>query len=122
MKMMDDTFHTPEEWLKNTYHIDYPCYPELVSRHFKNPRGGDIVISTQGTVVYNVTHGKQGKVNRYVHDLGTRSCSVVPLLIGGAKEIPQKEVAYCKTVDIVPTLLKMIQVKPHKSVVGHSLL
>ena len=121
MKMMDNAFHTPEEWLKNTYHVDYPCYPELVSRHFKNPRGGDIVISTQGTVVYNITHGKHKKVSRYVHDLGIRSCSIVPLLIGGSKEIPHKEIEYCKTVDIVPTLLKMIHVKPHKSVMGQSL-
>jgi len=121
-KLMDDKFHTPNEWLEHTYHIHYPCYPELVSRHFKNPRGGDIIISTKGSVVYSITHGKQGKINPYGHDLGSKNCTIVPLIIGGAPEIPQKEVDFCKTVDIVPTLLKLIQVKPHKSVMGQSLI
>jgi len=121
-KLMDNKFHTPDEWLEHTYHLDYPCYPELVSRHFKNPRGGDIIISTKGTVVYRLIHGKQGKISPFGHDLGLRNCSIVPLLIGGAPEIPHKEVKFCKTVDIVPTLLKMIQVKPYKSVMGQSLI
>jgi len=121
-KLMDNRFHTPNEWLEHTYQVDYPCYPELVSRHFKNPRGGDIIISTKGSVVYRLTHGKQEKTNPYVHDLGLRNCSVVPLLIGGTPEIPHKEIKFCKTIDIVPTLLKMISVKPHKSVMGQSIL
>ena len=121
-KMMDNKFHTAEEWLEHTFHLDYPCYPELLSRHFKNPRGGDIIISTKGSVVYGITHGKKGKINPYGHDMGLKTCSIVPLLIGGAPEIPHKEIKYCKTIDIVPTLLKMIKVKPHKSVMGQSLI
>jgi len=119
---MDNRFHSPEEWLKSTYHLNYACYPELISRHFKNPRGGDIIISTKGSVVYNITHGKQGDGSPYVHDLGLRKCSIVPLLIGGAKEIPNKEILFSKTVDIVPTLLKMLHIKPHESSMGYSLI
>jgi hypothetical protein len=120
--LIDNKFHTPKEWLENTFHVNYPCYPELISRHFKNPRGGDIVISTKGSVVYNIAHGKQENASPYVHDLGLRNCSIVPLLIGGAKEIPNKEVKFCKTVDVVPTLLKMIHIKPHESTMGHSVI
>lgn len=122
VKLMDNKFHNSIEWLEHTYHLDYPCYPELVSRHFKNPRGGDIIISTKGNVVYRIIHGKPRKISPYGHDLGLRNCSIVPLLIGGAPEIPHKEVKYCKTIDVVPTLLKTIQVKAHKSVMGQSLI
>ncbi len=121
-KLIDNKFHYPREWLENTHHIDYPIYPELVPHHFKNPRGADIIISTKGSVVYNIKHGVEKKPNRYVHDIGLRSCSIVPLLIGGSKDIPKKEVTFCKTIDIVPTLLKMIQQKLHKSVLGESLI
>ncbi len=121
-RLIDNKFHTPEEWLENTFHVNYPCYPELISRHFKNPRGGDIVISTKGSVVYNIAHGKQEDTSPYVHDLGLRNCSIVPLLIGGAKEIPHEEIKFCKTVDIVPTLLNMIHIKPHESTMGHSVI
>jgi hypothetical protein len=121
-KMLDNRFHTLKEWLEGTYHVDYPIYPELLIRHFKNPRGGDIIISTKGSIVYNITHGVEKKPNRFVHDIGLRRCSIVPLLIGGSKEIPHKEIKYCRIVDLVPTLLKMIKKNPHESVMGESLV
>jgi hypothetical protein len=119
---MDNKFHTPKEWLEHTYHIDYPIYPELLPRHFKNPRGADIVISTKGTVVYEIKQGVQKKPNPFVHDIGSRNCTIVPLLLGGSPEIPTNEISFCKTIDIVPTLLKLINKEPHKSVLGESLI
>ena len=44
------------------------------------------------------------------------------LIIGGSEDIPVKEISHCKITDIVPTLVKMLGVKPHTSVVGKNLI
>ena len=121
-KLLDNKFHTIQEWLEVTHHLDYPLYPDLIPRHFKNPRSCDIILSNDGSVVYNIKNGKKGNDNVYNHDLGFRKCMNVPLIIGGSPEVPHKQIPYCKTTDIVPTLLSMLGKKPHKSVVGQSLV
>lgn len=121
-KLIDGKFHTINEWLAATSHLDFPLYPDLIPRHFKNPRSCDIIVSNQGTVVYNMHHGKTNKRTRYCHDIGLRKSSVVPLIIGGSLELPHKEISFCKIVDIVPTLLNCLGKTPHKSVVGESLV
>jgi len=72
--------------------------------------------------LYNIKDGKKNNDNISNHDIGLRNCMVVPLIIGGSSDIPQQKIEYCKTTDIVPTLLKFIGKKPHKSVVGQSLI
>ncbi|HEY0089955.1 MAG TPA: alkaline phosphatase family protein [Candidatus Lokiarchaeia archaeon] len=123
-KLLNNKFHTIEEWTNATNHLNYPIYPDLVVRHFKNPRSSDIIISTSGEVVYNYQQGKKEKKNEFVytHDLGLRDSMIVPLIVGGSKEIPHKEINYCKITDIVPTLLNTLGKKPHKSVIGKSLI
>jgi hypothetical protein len=120
-KLMDNKFHTIEEWLSATYRLDYPMYPDLIPRHFKNPRSADIILSNDGSVVYNLKNGKKGNKNIYNHDRGIRECMNVPLIIGGSLDIPHKKVHYCKITDIVPTLLHLLGKKPHKSVAGQIL-
>ena len=120
-KIIDNKFHSISEWLDVTQHLDYPMYPDLIPRHFKNPRSSDIILSTDGSVIYNIIHGKQENMNLHQHDIGLRNSSIVPLIIAGSPEIPNKEIPYCKTTDIVPTLLKMLGKKPDKSVIGKSL-
>ncbi|MGV9173709.1 MAG: alkaline phosphatase family protein [Promethearchaeia archaeon] len=120
--LLDNRFHTIDEWLDGTYHVDYPLYIDLIPRHFKNPRSSDVIVSTQGKTIYNIAHGKKKNDNIYTHDIGLRKSAVVPLLIGGSPEIPKKEISYCKTTDIVPTLCKLLGITPHKSVIGKSLL
>jgi len=44
----------------------------------------------------------------------------VPFIIGGSPNIPRLELPYCKTTDMVPTLLNLLGEKPHYSVVGKS--
>ena len=122
ISLFDKRFHSVEEWLDKTYHIDYPLYPDLLARHFKNPRSSDIIISNAGKLVFNFEHGRYKNDLLYAHDIGLRNCAIVPLIIGGSSEIPHKEIPYCKITDIVPTLLKIIGKKPHKSVVGKSLI
>jgi len=121
-KMLDGGFLSIEEALDYTHHVDYPLYTNLIPRHFKNPRSSDIILSTDGSVVYGISHGTPKEANLYTHDIGLRSSAVVPLIIGGSYAVPQKEIKYCKTTDIVPTLIKLLGKEPHKSVVGKSLL
>lgn len=122
IKLMDNKYHTIDEWLEATYHLDFPLYPDLLVRHFKNPRSSDIIISTEGRIAYNIKHGKKTSNNYYLHDIGLRKCSVVPLILAGTDQIPKKEITYCKITDIVPSLLRMLGKTPHKSVVGRSLI
>ncbi|MFW9873937.1 MAG: alkaline phosphatase family protein [Candidatus Thorarchaeota archaeon] len=121
-KLIDNKFHTGQEWLSATYHLDYPLYPDLIPHHFKNPRSADIILSNDGSVVYNIKNGRKGNKNLFNHDIGIRDCMNVPLIIGGSLDIPHKQIPYCKITDIVPTLLKMLEKTPHKSVVGQSLI
>jgi len=121
-KILDNKFHSIEEWAEATNHLDYPLFPDLMVRHFKNPRSCDIMISTKGTVMYNIGHGKKKNDNIYAHDIGLRKSAIVPLIISGSPEIPIKELPYCKTTDIVPSLLECLGRTPHKSVIGKNLL
>ena len=121
-KLIDNKFHSIQEWLTATYHLDYPLYPDLITRHLKNPRSSDIILSNDGSIVYNLKNGKMGNKNLNNHDIGTRDCMNVPLIIGGSLDIPSKEIHYCKIADIVPTLIEMLGKKVHKSVVGKSLI
>lgn len=121
-KLLDDKFHSSNEWLEATHHLDYPMHPDLIPRHFKNPRSSDIILSNDGSVIFNIHHGKQKSKSVYNHDIGIRKCMVVPLIIGGSSEIPHKHFKYCKITDIVPTLLKLIGKTPHRSIIGNSLI
>lgn len=121
-KLLDNKFHSPQEWLEATYHLDYPIYPDLIPRHFKNPRSADIILSNNESVKFGIHHGKHKSKSLYDHDVGFRKCMVVPLIIGGSLEIPHEHIQYCKITDIVPTLLKLIGKKPHNSVIGSSLV
>jgi arylsulfatase A-like enzyme len=47
---------------------------------------------------------------------------IVPFIIGGSSEIPNIELNYCKTTDMVPTLLHLLGIKSHSSVIGKSVL
>ncbi len=121
-KALDNKFHTIEEWLEATNHINFPMIIDQIPRYFKNPRSCDIIISTLGTHYFNYEHGKTVGRTPYSHDNGLRESMVVPFIIGGSSEIPQMELTYCKTTDMVPTLLNLLGIKPHPSVVGKSIL
>ena len=121
-KLLDNKFHTTQEWLSATSHLDYPLYPDLIPRHFKNPRSCDLILSNDGSVVFNIKNGKKRRDHLHHHDRGVRECMNVPLIIGGSQEIPMEQIPFCKITDIVPTLLKFLGKTPHKSVQGNSLI
>jgi arylsulfatase A-like enzyme len=120
--LLDNKPHTIEEWIPATLDTDFVNIVDQLPRHFKNPRSCDIMVSTHGEYCFNFEHGKTTGISPYSHDIASRTSMLVPLIIGGALEIPKKELAYCKTTDIVPTLLDLLGKKPHSSVTGKSVL
>ena len=80
------------------------------------------MVSTEGEYSFNYEHGNTKGVSPYSHDIANSNSMLVPLIIGGSLEIPKLELDYCKTTDIVPTLLELLGFKPDKSVVGKSVL
>ncbi len=120
--LLDDKSHTIDEWLTATYQFDFPLLIDQLPRYFKNPRSCDIMVSTCGEYGFGYEHGKTKSQYSYSHDVALKNSMTVPLIIGGSEEIPNFELPYCKTTDIVPTLLDLLGISPHWSVVGKSLL
>ncbi|MFX0138291.1 MAG: hypothetical protein ACFFDN_31915, partial [Candidatus Hodarchaeota archaeon] len=121
-KILDNKFHDLEEWLEATNHINFPIIIDQIPRYFKNPRSCDIIISTLGEYGFNYDNGVTQSASPYNHDIGLRESMIVPFFIGGSAEIPKMELKYCKTTDMVPTLLDLIGIKPHSSVIGKSVM
>ncbi len=93
---------------------------DQIPRYFKNPRSCDIMISTVCEYGFGYEHGKSLPNSPYSHDIGLKKSMTVPFIIGGSPSIPSTELSYCKTTDMVPTLLDLLGEKPHFSVVGKS--
>jgi hypothetical protein len=120
-KLIDNKFHTVDEWLDHTYHIDYPIIVDQLFRYFTNPRSCDIMVSTETEYCYNYSHNTVHLKVQYSHDVGFKSVMQVPFLIGGSSMVPKKKIEYCKTVDLLPTLLDFMGIKPYKNVDGKSI-
>ena len=121
-ELLDNKFHTLEEWLEGTNHVNFPILIDQIPRYFKNPRSCDILVSTTGECSFNYEHGKTTGFSPYSHDNGLRDSMIVPFIIGCSPEIPQMELKYCKTTDMVPSLLNLLGIKSHLSVVGKFVL
>ena len=120
--ILDNRFHTLEEWLEATNQVNFPIIIDQIPRYLKNPRSCDIVISTLGDYYFNYEHGKTVSSSPFSHDTGLRDSMIVPFIIGGSPEIPKINLKYCKSTDMVPTLLHFLGIKPDPSVVGKSVL
>lgn len=116
-KILDDKFHTIDEWLKHTHHIDFPVVIDQVARLFRNPNSCDIMVSTCGETIFNYEHGKTKNDHIHGHDIGLHSALTVPLLVAGS-QIPSKKLPFSKSTDIVPTVLKLLDEKIPPQVVG----
>ncbi|TXT61513.1 MAG: Type I phosphodiesterase / nucleotide pyrophosphatase [Promethearchaeota archaeon] len=121
VKYLNGKFYGIDEWLKATSHLDFPLYPDLLCRHFKNPRSADIIVSTEGDITYNIEQGKKKSNQVFKHDIGARRSSIVPLIISGSNEIPKGEISYCKITDIIPTLLSLLGKKAQINLIGNNL-
>jgi len=88
------------DWLKMTVGTDYPDLPEQIVAYFRAPRAGDIaVFAAEGWDFDEVRKGGHG---------GLRSIDMhVPILLAGPG-VPKGRVDAARTVDLMPTLLKLM--------------
>ncbi len=120
-KILDQQFHSIDEWLKHTYHVDFPMIIDQITRLFRNPNSCDIMLSTCGETIFNYEHGRTKNAHIHGHDIGLHSAMSVPLLISGS-QIPQKKLLYAKSADITPTILKLLGEPVPSNLVGKSIL
>ncbi|MFX1242791.1 MAG: alkaline phosphatase family protein, partial [Promethearchaeota archaeon] len=83
-KILDNKYHTLEEWLEATNTINFPILIDQIPRYFKNPRSCDIVVSTLGDYYFNYEHGHTVGDSPFSHDIGIRDSMIVPFIIGGS--------------------------------------
>ena len=120
-KILDNKFHSVDEWLQHTHHLDFPMLVDQIPRLFRNPNFCDLMVSTCGETVFNYEHGMTKNSHIYGHDIALHSAITVPLLISGLS-IPQERLPYSKSTDIVPTILKLLGEPLDPKIVGVSLL
>ncbi|MDP7163457.1 MAG: alkaline phosphatase family protein [Phycisphaerae bacterium] len=91
---------TPRQWLACTIDTDYPDLPAQIVAYFRARRAGDIAVFAAPGWDFN-------KVNRAGHGgLGPQDM-LTPLLLAGP-QIPHKRIPTARTVDLVPTLLRLL--------------
>jgi len=113
-KLLDGKYHTIDEWLKHTYHIDNPIVVDQIPRllNTAHQRSADLIAETDVSTIYN---------HLYSHDVGLKSAMTVPLLIFG-KGLDRKEIPFAKVADITPTILKLIGKKIESNIIGMPLI
>ncbi|MHA1143682.1 MAG: alkaline phosphatase family protein [Candidatus Helarchaeota archaeon] len=120
-KMLDGKFHTLDEWIQHTHHLDFPAVADYVVRLFKNPNSCDVLCSTLGETIFNYEHGKTQNSHVYGHDIATHTGMTTPLLISGSN-ITTRTLDHAKSSDLVPTIVKLLNGNLAPSVVGRSLV
>ena len=91
---------TPREWLAATIETDYPDLPAQIVAYFRCRRAGDIA-------VFAAPGWDFGNSNRAGHG-GLRPADVLtPMLLAGPG-VPHGTVPAARTVDLAPTLLKLL--------------
>lgn len=91
---------TPRQWLGETMDTEYPDLPAQILAYFRSSRAGDLVVFAAPGFDFNT-------VNRAGHG-GLRPADMfVPMLLAGPG-VPHGRVDAARTVDLVPTLLKLL--------------
>ncbi len=111
-KLLDGKFHSIDEWLEHTYHIDYPIIIDQLPRLLNTSRSADIIAETDVSTIYNHLHS---------HDVCLKSAMTVPLIVAG-KGLEKREIPFAKVADITPTILKLLGKKRGTSIIGKSLV
>ncbi|MHA1299996.1 MAG: alkaline phosphatase family protein [Candidatus Helarchaeota archaeon] len=113
-KLLDGKYHSIDEWLKYTYHIDNPLVVDQIPRllNTAHQRSADIIAETDVSTIYN---------HLYSHDVGLKSAMTVPLLISG-RGLEKKEITFAKVADITPTILKLTGKRIDPKIIGRPLI
>ena len=115
-------FYSMDEWLKNTHDLDFPMFPDQLFRNFQNPNCCDLFASSMAEIVYNSVHGVVKKnFHIHAHDVALRCSMQVPLMIYNPL-FKEKKIIFSKTSDIIPTILKILNIKKPTYLCGKNLL
>ncbi|NVM55120.1 MAG: hypothetical protein HWN66_15550, partial [Candidatus Helarchaeota archaeon] len=100
-QLIGGAYHPFDEWFRVLSDTNYPVMLDQIPRIFDCETGGDILM--MGKEGYSFS--KQRK--KGTHDTGTAICTRVPLIIAGPS-IKHITIPIARTVDIVPTLLYLL--------------
>ena len=115
VKLLSGQAASSREWLEATYATNYPDLPPQILAYFRGSRAGDIaVFATSGWDFGSDNSAGHGGLNG-PEDLH------VPLLLAGPG-VPHKRETAVRTVDLVPTILKLLGKTPSKNMDGISLI
>jgi hypothetical protein len=101
-ELLDGAFHPLEEWQTGLMETNYPTMLDQIPRVFDCTNAGDLIIMVKEG--YSFTN----KSKKGTHDTGTYICSRVPLILAGPSIKHLFSNFPAKTVDIVPTLLHLL--------------
>jgi arylsulfatase A-like enzyme len=91
---------TPGQWLQATIGTEYPDLPAQILAYFRAQRAADLV-------VFAAPGWDFGRTNRAGHGGIRASDLFVPLLLAGPG-VPHGRLDAARTVDLVPTILKLL--------------
>ncbi len=104
-ELLDETWHPSRQWLRQTAGSAYPDFVPQIVELFDSPRAGDmIVFAADGWTLRPEGPGSHGGAGRRDR--------IVPLLLAGPGIRPGGTLDAARTVDLVPTLLKLLHVEP----------
>ncbi len=98
---LDGNFYPFDQWLPALSKTQYPVLLDQVPRIFDCDNSGDILF--MGKEGYSFSKKKE----KGTHDTGTAICTRVPLIIAGPSVKPGS-IPTARTVDIVPTILHLL--------------
>jgi len=99
-EVLDGTSLTPRQWLRATMRTDYPDLPAQLLAYFQSHRAGDLGVFAVPGWDFN-TGNRSGHGGLRAQDM------YVPLLLAGPG-VPHGKVETVRTVDLMPTLLKLL--------------
>jgi predicted AlkP superfamily pyrophosphatase or phosphodiesterase len=103
LELMDGNFYSTEEWLNKLIGTNYPMMLDQIPRVFNCTNIGNLLIMVKEG--YSFTK----KSKKGTHDTGTHICTRVPLIMAGPS-IKHTTIPTARTVDIVPTILRLLKI------------
>lgn len=103
-ELIDGNFHPLEEWQPRLAETNYPVMLDQIPSIFDCTNTGNIIAMSKEGCSFTL------KSKKGAHDNGIYICTRVPLIIAGPT-IKHITIPYARTIDIVPTLLHLLEIR-----------
>jgi hypothetical protein len=117
--LLDGKAHSIRQWLVGAIETDYPGLAQGITAYFRARRAGDLALFAAPG--WDFGHRTDGDYLKAGHGGLRREEMLTPLLIAGPG-IPHGRIAVAQTVDIMPTLLDLLDHPAPAGIDGRSLL